>query len=463
MRLVLLLAGVLAAVPVTTVRADQDTVRIASWNLRGMLPDLVRGRLVEPKSVWRHTFGPRQPARHPVQLRPVVFEADIVALQGISSPALAKRLFPAQKYLLIVSRRPASRSSARAAAAAPDARLTAIAVRRRRHVRIVGREYITQFATGTTADRPGQRQSTGIAVKVRLHDRAVWVLSIDLIDGCRQGPDGAKANMDACQIQDRQFHTLARWLDKRRQRKAAAIVAGSLNRTFGLAAPGANTETLWRRLDGGRADAPRVQVPARSPQTKQPEPSEINPPPARLETGSKPASSARPVPPVDQGWLRGLLDRIIGKPAPAPTKAKPHNLQPSPPSTEEKSHAKTTLPKSSPPKTFVGHRLVRFPANPDMTNCSHVSARTLDYILVGLPAGRHRHVDITGQVLTVTRTTANPGSIGKTRKSGRMRTGACPLLVQVPRAALPQIKVYRPAPFVPRDDLIDLLRPDRQF
>ena len=65
MRLVLLLAGVLTAVPLAALRADQDTVRIASWNLRGMLPDLVRGRLVEPKSVWRHTFGPRQPARRP--------------------------------------------------------------------------------------------------------------------------------------------------------------------------------------------------------------------------------------------------------------------------------------------------------------------------------------------------------------------------------------------------------------
>jgi hypothetical protein len=326
-------------------------------------------------------------------------------------------------------------------------------------VRIVGREYITQFAIGTTANRPGQRQSSGIAVKVRLHDRAVWVLSIDLIDGCRQGPDGAKANMDACQIQDRQFHALARWLDKRRQRKDAAIVAGSLNRAFGLAAPGANTETLWRRLDGGRADAPRVQVPARSPQTKQPEPSESYPPPARLETDSKPASSARPVPPVDQGWLRGLLDRIIGKPAPAPTKAKPQ----SPPSSKENPHPKSTPPKPSPPKTFVGHRLVRFPANPDVANCSHVSARTLDYILAGLPPGRHRHVDIRGQILTAVRTPGNPGSIGKKRESGRTRTSACPLLVQVPRAALPEMKVYRPAPFVPGDDLIDLLRPDRQF
>jgi hypothetical protein len=114
MRLVLLLAGVLTAVPVAAVRADQDTVTIASWNLRGMLPDLVRGRLVEPKSVWRHTFGPRQSARPRIQLRPVVFDADIIALQGISSPALAKQLFPAQKYLLIVSRRPASARSARA-------------------------------------------------------------------------------------------------------------------------------------------------------------------------------------------------------------------------------------------------------------------------------------------------------------------------------------------------------------
>jgi len=67
---------------------------------------------VEPASSWRHTFGSERRTARWRELAEAGFAADIVALQGVTSAGDARRLVPARRYHVVVSRQLLARSNA---------------------------------------------------------------------------------------------------------------------------------------------------------------------------------------------------------------------------------------------------------------------------------------------------------------------------------------------------------------
>lgn len=456
MRYASLIAVLLSAIPLVPACASDDTVTIATWNLRSILPDLVRRHLIEQKPVWRNTFGPRRTTERPDQLRPTVFSADIVALQGISSLALARRLFPARKYMLVVGRSLTHLGAPHANKTRPDVRITAIAVRRTPHTRVIGRVYISAgFAGARRGIDPPRRVDAGIAVRVRLRDRAVWVLSVDLIDGCRRGPQADKDNAKSCEIMGQQFEVIADWLKTRREGKQAAIVAGNFNRNLGHVTVTPATGSPWQLLDG-RRPPPQQKMAERPIQKPLPQKPGKHTPPSRMVV--KPADPPRPPPRSERSWWRQFLDRLAGKPTVAKSKPKPKPVQPA------ETQQAVVMPKEpnpparpARPTIHRGQRVIRFPAHHDGADCRRTPPHTLDYILASLRPGFAKAANIEGQVLQARRETDGSEQPADGSQPKAALTQSCPLLLRVPSSTLNQMKVYQRPLYEPEKETPDPL------
>ena len=146
-------------------------------------------------------------------------DADVIAFQEVVNAAAAARVFPPDRYVVVMSRRP---DSARG---------------------------------GDCRGAPGQqirKQDVGFAVrkglKVRRVDvtilgrRPLRLLNVHLKSGCSAG-----ALAEACATLRRQSPVVERWIDGRTRSGEAAIILGDFNRR--LALPG---DLLWQDWDDGR-------------------------------------------------------------------------------------------------------------------------------------------------------------------------------------------------------------------
>lgn len=205
-----------------------DRLTIASWDLRDAEH---AGIVTQPKAVkrtWRHTFGSERRANASKANGAGDIDADVVLLQGVRSAKIARKLFPARDWRLILSRQLLDLTGFdnRFGQPLPDGKsITAIAVRYSRYIRVTGHEHFMSMAAplrenvlpepvsadavpGTTdgiagpEDAPGgspvlrtiaQRDETGTAaepgvagVGVRiLHSKdVIWVVSADFGDDC---------------------------------------------------------------------------------------------------------------------------------------------------------------------------------------------------------------------------------------------------------------------------------------
>jgi len=213
---------------VPKVRAGSHTLAITSWNLQDALASGAIKRRSHKRAVWRHTFVPHQRKfQGSTQLDKTLHNADIVMLQGVNSIREARKLFPARRWKLIVSRAILKVARGRG----PFPRMmpegfatTAIAVRYQLGVRVTGQEHLLELAkadeeengdtdgpTGSLAVSPtpssgnlardakaanGSRQEpsplpglpaqAGLAVRVLTNGQMIWFVSAALGEPCEK-------------------------------------------------------------------------------------------------------------------------------------------------------------------------------------------------------------------------------------------------------------------------------------
>ena len=214
-------------------------LRIAAWNLEHLKDSDGEGCVGRTGADYAAIAG-RLPE----------LDAGIVALQEVENAAAAHRVFPASRWRVEVSSRPAAKRSRRCRGR-PSARLgrlaTGFAIRR-------GIDYrrnpdLKELGMGKGFQR------WGTDITVNMAGRWLRLLSVHLISGCwgaRQ--DRAAKRRRTCSTLRAQMRHLGNWAAMRRAEGMAFVILGDFNRR--LALPG---DWAWRLLS---APAPLRRLPA---------------------------------------------------------------------------------------------------------------------------------------------------------------------------------------------------------
>lgn len=126
-----------------------DRLTIASWDLRDAEDAGVVRQPRAVKRTWRHTFGSERRANAAASNTRGDIDADVVLLQGVRSAKIARKLFPARDWRLILSRQLLDLTAfdSRFGQPLPDGKsITAIAVRYSRYIRVTGHEHFMSMA-----------------------------------------------------------------------------------------------------------------------------------------------------------------------------------------------------------------------------------------------------------------------------------------------------------------------------
>lgn len=206
-------------------------LRIASWDLSEATHLIAPRRPLALKRSWRTTFGSE---RHTVERAPdteaaTIIDADAVLLQGILDVAAVRRLFPARDWRLVVSRQMlrsddlADREAEDATP--PAAATTAVALRSRPGLRVMGREHLLNLAR-TEGGAAGTSTAAGTAVRLVDRGRALWLVSVALPDPCSD--EGA-----SCPARG----LLADWRQGKRAAGERTVIGGRLQKSGRHALP----------------------------------------------------------------------------------------------------------------------------------------------------------------------------------------------------------------------------------
>lgn len=162
-------------------------------------------------------------------------DADVIAFQEVENAAAAARVFPPDRYVVVMSKRPDSVRGGDCRGA-PGQQIrkqdvgfavrTGLSFRRNRDLKALG------------LGDPDLRWGVDITILGR---RPLRLLNVHLKSGCSAG-----ASADACATLLRQSPVVERWIDARSRSGEAVIVLGDFNRR--LAMPG---DALWRDWDDG--------------------------------------------------------------------------------------------------------------------------------------------------------------------------------------------------------------------
>ncbi len=204
---------------------------IASMHIAGKT--IAPAKLQPPPPSWRHTFGSERRAEAVRPQQPVRFSADIVALQGVTSLGSVRQMFPASTYHVIVSRQLLQRPD-QVEGRHPPTATTALAIRRDKGLRVTSQDHLL----GMADPPPGSAIELAAATAVRLLSgrRALWVVSLDIAQGC-PAPDAPPASTETAQVQclaaKQQLDMIDAWLAEPMAKGETVIVAGRLNRPLG--------------------------------------------------------------------------------------------------------------------------------------------------------------------------------------------------------------------------------------
>ncbi len=211
-----------------------SNLRVASWDLSEAPNLMPPPQAATQASTWRTTFGSERRTEAEISTIPapqaMSVDADVVLLQGVSDVAVLRRLFQPRNWRLVVSRRVLPTSSTGAAYTGPTlntampVRVTAIAVRAKRGLRIIGREHILDLARAD--DAPGATAPSATVVRIADGTRLLWLLSVALPDACSS--KGAE-----CPSQQR----IADWQQSKLSAGQATVVGGKFAKAASSAAP----------------------------------------------------------------------------------------------------------------------------------------------------------------------------------------------------------------------------------
>lgn len=227
---------------------EDETIRIASWNLL----DAVSVGLIERKEPnkrgWRNTFGSERRIEAKPKFAGEKLGADIVLLQGVKNIREVRQLFPARSWKLIVSRQilRASRDGSLSGSTQIEGigTTTAIAVRYQRRLRVTGTEHLMELSgsrpagdassigpetpdigqpASTAAPAPPVRASSaGLAVRISFSGMMFWAVSAALANNCRNARDArcvASKKLDD-------------WLQGKRDQGLNIVIGGQLDPGF---------------------------------------------------------------------------------------------------------------------------------------------------------------------------------------------------------------------------------------
>ena len=206
------------------------TFRVATWHLGAKTAKAAAkadaAQPAEPASTWRHTFGSERRTARWRKLAEAGFAADMVALQGVTSAGDARRLFPARRFHVVVSRQLLARSNARTTGIAVfrnDApETTAVAYRRQRGVRLAGfRHFLPTAASGVRAASSEREAAAITAFRLRIFGKLIWVVSLDLGDECGVGNQTA-----TCQQAAEIIAAFKDWIGQRKDGPAPLVLLG---------------------------------------------------------------------------------------------------------------------------------------------------------------------------------------------------------------------------------------------
>lgn len=221
-------------------------LRIASIDITSTRP--VPSVPEESTPVWRHTFGAERRAE--ATRRPLPIAADIVVLRGVTSLAPVRQMFPARAYYVLASRQLLQQPDG----SAQSIETTALAIRRDTGLRVTAQDHLLQMAEPP----PGTelRLAAGTAVRLIGHGRMIWVLALDLAQGCPNEAAAARFQHTSCQAAERQLDVVDEWLSARMASGETLIVAGRFHRKLGPDGLSGHLARLTRFGPGAMPRAP---------------------------------------------------------------------------------------------------------------------------------------------------------------------------------------------------------------
>ncbi|MEL6287774.1 MAG: hypothetical protein AAFQ42_01170 [Pseudomonadota bacterium] len=189
---------------------------------------------------------------------------DLVALQNVGSPRAVRRIFPANKYLVVFSRELAARRERnRAVLSTPAARrgYSAIAIARQSGLRVLRRAHLLDLANPLGArDIARADGQAGVAVLLKRNKQRLWLASARLLATC--GEKDARAvgaqpttKDDACPALAAQLRALNAWKSVQAARGIDVVLAVSMPTatTRGRTRRGATASTTSTSSDAGAA------------------------------------------------------------------------------------------------------------------------------------------------------------------------------------------------------------------
>lgn len=208
--------------------ARGGTLRIASWNLTHLSNEeaqKLRKAQKPPQRAWRNTFGAERRTADWRRRGLHGIDADIIALQGVTSIQDVRRIFPAKVYHLVVSRAALSElhGNVTSRAQAGSAGFTAIAVRRRRGLRVAGQRHFTVPAIG-----PALLSNTlpGLALRLSVDRQPIWIASVQFRDTCKTKQSRQPAPQ--CDAERLMAAGVSEWIERTRVSGYAVIMTGHL-------------------------------------------------------------------------------------------------------------------------------------------------------------------------------------------------------------------------------------------
>lgn len=179
-------------------------IKVMSWNLDDAVAHGFIVREKQGKSVWRNTFGSERKDIPVSHRRLIEMDADIVLLQGVRSMREVRKLFPARRWRIVVSRQLLPTldniylGRSRKIASDPT---TAIAFRYQAGMRVTGIKHLMEFASDA-ALKPEPEQSlktrpsksaAGTAIRVFMNGNVWWFASLAFSASCTSDKTACKS------------------------------------------------------------------------------------------------------------------------------------------------------------------------------------------------------------------------------------------------------------------------------
>ena len=208
-----------------TVTLQPRDLVVASWNLE---------HLAEQDGVG---CRPRQEADYAALRRYADrLDADVIAFQEVESAAAAARVFPPERYVIVMSTRPdGARGGDCRGAPGQQIRKQDVGFAVRKGLAVKRNADVRALGLGD----PDLRWGVDVTIRGR---RPLRLLNVHLKSGCSAG-----AAAPACATLLRQSPFVEGWIDARSRSGEAAIVLGDFNRRLALP-----DDPLWQDWDDGR-------------------------------------------------------------------------------------------------------------------------------------------------------------------------------------------------------------------